>query len=315
MRVAAFDCGTNSLRLLIADVDDQGRMTELRRETRLVRLGQGVDATGEFAAEALERTFAAAREFAEVAAEYSPEKLRFVATSASRDVKNRDEFSAGIVEILGVVPDVITGDEEAHLSFLGATVGHGPDSGPFLVMDLGGGSTELVLGTNEVASAVSMDIGSVRLTERHMSIEVPDQDQIQAAIDDIEGNLDKAAEVVDLRAPRTLIGVAGTVTTLTAGILNLDSYQRERIHGTHLHVDDVVRESNELLTMDRDARAALPFMHPGRVDVIAAGGLLFARIVARVDAAVRAAGAELDIMVSETDILDGTALDLARRQS
>ena len=314
MRVAAFDCGTNSLRLLIADVDDQGRMTELRRETRLVRLGQGVDATGEFAPEALERTFTAAREFAEVAAEYSPEKLRFVATSASRDVKNRDDFSAGIVEILGVVPDVITGDEEAHLSFLGATVGRGADSGPFLVMDLGGGSTELVLGTHEVTSAVSMDIGSVRLTERHMSVEVPDQDQIQAAIDDIEGNLDKAAEIVDLRAPRTLIGVAGTVTTLTAGILDLDSYQRERIHGAHLRVDDVVRQSNELLNMDRDARAALPFMHPGRVDVIAAGGLLFARIVARVDAAVTAAGAELDIMVSETDILDGTALDLARRQ-
>ena len=315
MRVAAFDCGTNSLRLLIADVDDQGQMTELRRETRLVRLGQGVDATGEFAPEALERTFAAAREFAEVAAEYSPEKLRFVATSASRDVKNRDEFSAGIVEILGVVPDVITGDEEAHLSFLGATVGHGADSGPFLVMDLGGGSTELVLGTEEVTSAVSMDIGSVRLTERHMSVEIPDQEQIQAAIDDIAGNLDKAAEIVDFSAPRTLIGVAGTVTTLTAGILDLDSYQRERIHGTHLRVDDVERQSNELLSMDRAARAALPFMHPGRVDVIAAGGLLFARIVARIDAAVRAAGAQLDIMVSETDILDGTALDLARRQS
>ena len=315
MRVAAFDCGTNSLRLLIADVDEQGQMTELRRETRIVRLGQGVDATGEFAPEALERTFAAAREFAEVAAEYSPEKLRFVATSASRDVKNRDEFSAGIFGILGVVPDVITGDEEAHLSFLGATVGRSADSGPFLVMDLGGGSTELVLGTESVTSAVSMDIGSVRLTERHMSVDVPDQAQIQAAIDDIDANLDKAAEIVNLAAPRTMIGVAGTVTTLTAGILDLESYQRERIHGTHLRVADIDAEADELLSMGREARAALPYMHPGRVDVIAAGGLLFARIAARIDSAVKNAGAELDIMVSETDILDGTALDLARQQS
>lgn len=315
MRVAAFDCGTNSLRLLIADVDEQGRMTELRRETRIVRLGQGVDATGEFAPEALERTFVAAREFAEVAAEYSPEKLRFVATSASRDVKNRDEFSAGIFGILGVVPDVITGDEEAHLSFLGATVGHSADSGPFLVMDLGGGSTELVLGTAGVTSAVSMDIGSVRLTERHMSVDVPDRTQILAAIDDIDVHLDKAAEIVDLSAPRTMIGVAGTVTTLTAGILELDSYQRERIHGAHLRTEDIAGQADALLNMTREARAALPYMHPGRVDVIAAGGLLFARIAARIETAVRNAGAELDIMISETDILDGTALDLARGQS
>ena len=315
MRVAAFDCGTNSLRLLIADVDEQGQMTELRRETRIVRLGQGVDATGEFAPEALERTFAVAREYAEVAAEYSPEKLRFVATSASRDVKNRDEFSAGIFSILGVVPDVITGDEEANLSFLGATVGRGVDSGPFVVVDLGGGSTELVLGTEVVTSAVSMDIGSVRLTERHMSVDVPDRTQIQAAIDDIDAHLDKAAEIVDLSAPRTMIGVAGTVTTLTAGVLELDSYQRERIHGSHLRAEDIARQANALLSMTREARAVLPYMHPGRVDVIAAGGLLFARIAARIEAAVQNAGAELDIMVSETDILDGTALDLARRQS
>ncbi|MCI4011431.1 Ppx/GppA phosphatase family protein [Brevibacterium sp. ZH18] len=315
MRVAAFDCGTNSLRLLIADVDEHGAMTDLRRETRIVRLGQGVDATGEFAPEALERTFAVAREFAEVAAEYSPEKLRFVATSASRDVKNRDEFFAGIFSILGIVPDVITGDEEAHLSFLGATAGRSAAAGPFMVMDLGGGSTELVLGTGDVDSAVSMDIGSVRLTERHMSVELPDQTQITAAIDDIDAQLDQAADIVDFSAPRTFIGVAGTVTTLTAGILGLESYQREKIHGARFSVQDVERQAEQLLSMDREARAALPYMHPGRVDVIAAGGLLFSRVVARIDSAVRAAGAELDILVSETDILDGIALDLARPQS
>ncbi|EKU49108.1 Ppx/GppA family phosphatase [Brevibacterium casei] len=311
MRVAAFDCGTNSLRLLVADIDDHGAMTELRRETRIVRLGQGVDATGEFAPEALERTFAVTREYAELAAEYSPERIRFVATSASRDVRNRDEFFAGIFAILGVVPDVITGDEEARLSFLGATAGRSADEGPFLVMDLGGGSTELVLGTGDVEAAVSMDIGSVRLTERHMASDQPDGEQIRAAVTDIDTHLDEAAEVVDLGAARTFIGVAGTVTTLTAGILGLDSYQRERIHGARLTVSEVERQADDLVRMDRDARAALPYMHPGRVDVIAAGGLIFARTVSRVDDAVRTRGGELAITVSETDILDGIALDLA----
>ncbi len=286
-------------------------MTELRRETRIVRLGQGVDATGEFAPEALERTFAVTREYAELAAEYSPERIRFVATSASRDVRNRDEFFAGIFAILGVVPDVITGDEEARLSFLGATAGRGADEGPFLVMDLGGGSTELVLGTGDVEAAVSMDIGSVRLTERHMASDQPDGEQIRAAVTDIDTHLDEAAEVVDLGAARTFIGVAGTVTTLTAGILGLDSYQRERIHGARLTVSEVERQADDLVRMDRDARAALPYMHPGRVDVIAAGGLIFARTVSRVDDAVRTRGGELAITVSETDILDGIALDLA----
>ena len=315
MRVAAFDCGTNSLRLLIADVAADGTLTDLRRETRIVRLGQGVDATGEFAPEALERTFAVAKEFAEVAAEYQPEKLRFVATSASRDVKNRDEFFAGIFSILGVVPDVIAGEEEARLSFLGATARLEDADGPYVVMDLGGGSTELVLGHDDVQAAVSMDIGSVRLTERHMPVETPSEDQIQAALTDIDGQLDQAAKIVDFSAPRTFIGVAGTVTTITAGILGLESYQRERIHGAHISVADVADESRRLLAMDRQARTDLPYMHPGRVDVIGAGSLLFARIVARFDQAVTAAGGSLDIRISETDILDGTALDLALTSS
>lgn len=315
MRVAAFDCGTNSLRLLIADVAADGTLTDLRRETRIVRLGQGVDATGEFAPEALERTFAVAKEFAEVAADYQPEKLRFVATSASRDVKNRDEFFAGIFSILGVVPDVIAGEEEARLSFLGATARLEDADGPYVVMDLGGGSTELVLGHDDVQAAVSMDIGSVRLTERHMPVETPSEDQIQAALTDIDGQLDQAAKIVDFSAPRTFIGVAGTVTTITAGILGLESYQRERIHGAHISVADVADESRRLLAMDRQTRTDLPYMHPGRVDVIGAGSLLFARIVARFDQAVTAAGGSLDIRISETDILDGTALDLALTSS
>ena len=315
MRVAAFDCGTNSLRLLIADVAADGTLTDLRRETRIVRLGQGVDATGEFAPEALERTFAVAKEFAEVAADYQPEKLRFVATSASRDVKNRDEFFAGIFSILGVVPDVIAGEEEARLSFLGATARLEDADGPYVVMDLGGGSTELVLGHDDVQAAVSMDLGSVRLTDRHMPVETPSEDQIQAALTDIDGQLDQAAKIVDFSVPRTFIGVAGTVTTITAGILGLESYQRERIHGAHISVADVADESRRLLAMDRQTRTDLPYMHPGRVDVIGAGSLLFARIVARFDQAVTAAGGSLDIRISETDILDGTALDLALTSS
>jgi exopolyphosphatase/guanosine-5'-triphosphate,3'-diphosphate pyrophosphatase len=315
MRVAAFDCGTNSLRLLIADVAADGTLTDLRRETRIVRLGQGVDATGEFAPEALERTFAVAKEFAEVAAEYQPEKLRFVATSASRDVKNRDEFFAGIFSILGVVPDVIAGEEEARLSFLGATAGldrcrrtvcrHGPRRR----LDRARPRPD------DVQAAVSMDIGSVRLTERHMPVETPAEEQIQAALTDIDAQLDQAAQIVDFSAPRTFIGVAGTVTTITAGILGLESYQRERIHGAHISVADVADESRRLLAMDRQARTDLPYMHPGRVDVIGAGSLLFARIVARFDQAVTAAGGSLDIRISETDILDGTALDLALTSS
>lgn len=314
MRVAAFDCGTNSLRLLIADVDADGRMSELHRATRIVRLGQGVDATGEFAPEALERTFAVAQEFAEAAAKYQPEGLRFVATSASRDVSNRDEFFTGIVDRLGVVPDVVSGDEEAQLSFLGATAGR-QGGEPFLVMDLGGGSTELVLGTDSVSSAMSMNIGSVRLTERHMAVETPNAEQIRAAVADIDSHLDRAAEIIDLSAPQSFIGVAGTVTTVTAGILGLDSYQRERIHGAHISESDIRAQSDALLAMDRETRAALPYMHPGRVDVISAGSLIFARVVERVCAAVGAAGRALDISVSESDILDGIALDLARRQS
>ena len=315
MRVAAFDCGTNSLRLLIADVAADGTLTDLRRETRIVRLGQGVDATGEFAPEALERTFAVAKKVAEVAADYQPEKLRFVATSASRDVKNRDEFFAGIFSILGVVPDVIPGEEEARLSFLGATARLEDADGPYVVMDLGGGSTELVLGHDDVQAAVSMDIGSVRLTERHMPVETPSEDQIQAALTDIDGQLDQAAKIVDFSAPRTFIGVAGTVTTITAGILGLESYQRERIHGAHISVADVADESRRLLAMDRQTRTDLPYMHTGSVEVIGAGSLLFARIVARFDQAVTAAGGSLDIRISETDILDGTALDLALTSS
>lgn len=315
MRVAAFDCGTNSLRLLIADVAADGTLTDLRRETRIVRLGQGVDATGEFAPEALERTFAVAREFAEVAAQYEPEKLRFVATSASRDVKNRDEFFAGIFSILGVVPDVVTGEEEARLSFLGATANLAAADGPFVVMDLGGGSTELVLGQDDVEAAVSMDIGSVRLTERHMPVEIPDEEQIGSASTEIDDQLDQAAQIIDFSAPRTFIGVAGTVTTITAGVLGLDSYQRDRIHGAHISVADIAAESRRLLAMDRQSRTDLPYMHPGRVDVIGAGSLLFARIVARFDRAVAAAGGTLDIRISETDILDGTALDLALTSS
>lgn len=320
-RVAAFDCGTNSLRLLVADISPDGTLAEVVRATRIVRLGQGVDATGEFAPEALERTFAVCEEYAAIVAEHAPAHLRFIATSATRDVRNREEFVDGVRERLGVEVDVITGDEEAALSFLGAT--HGGVAAarvdapaPYLVMDLGGGSTELVLGTDAVEAALSMDIGSVRLTERFLDPEhtgaPPHAEAIAAARASVDEWYAKATAVVPVGKARTLVGVAGTITTLTAGVLGLTEYDRTAIHGAHLPVDRILESVEALLGMTREERAALPYLHPGRVDVIAAGALIFGRLVERLWADVEADGGSLTVIASETDILDGTALSLAR---
>jgi exopolyphosphatase / guanosine-5'-triphosphate,3'-diphosphate pyrophosphatase len=310
-RVAAFDCGTNSLRLLIADIQS-GVVEDVVRETRIVRLGQGVDATGEFAAEALERTFAVCEEYAALLDEHNPEVRRFVATSASRDVSNRDVFFEGVRARLGVDVEVISGAEEAELSFLGATAGvAGPETeGPYLVMDLGGGSTELVLGESAVDQVISMDIGSVRLTERHMPSDPPADSEINAAIADIDSAFDAALQSVDVRRARTLVGVAGTITTISAAVLDLPAYQREAIHGAELSLEELRRTSNRLVGMTRTERTELPYMHPGRADVIGAGALIFSRIVERVEELVTQDGGRLRIMSSETDILDGIALRL-----
>ncbi len=314
--MAAIDCGTNSIRLLVADVDPgAGTLVDLHRSNEVVRLGQGVDRTGVLAPEALARTLAAARGYQAVCDDLGVEAVRFVATSATRDARNRDEFVAGVRDALGVDPEVIAGDEEARLSFRGATgVLASRFDGPFLVVDLGGGSTELVLGTDAPEAALSMDVGSVRLTERHLHDDPPTPAQVAAADADVHAALDAAAAVVPLGRTVTLVGLAGSVTTLTAHALRLDRYDRDRIDGAVLGVDDVLAACEDMLARARDERAALPYLHPGRVDVIGAGALVWRDVVASVRDEVAAAGGTLTrVVTSEHDILDGIAWSVAER--
>ncbi|MFC1412922.1 exopolyphosphatase [Streptacidiphilus sp. N1-12] len=301
-RVAAIDCGTNSIRLLVADLDPEtGELHDLDRRMTIVRLGQGVDRTGRLAPEALERTFAACREYAAVIAGHGgAEHVRFVATSASRDAENRDEFTAGVREILGVEPEVISGDEEAQLSFTGATKELGAADGltpPYLVFDLGGGSTEFVLGADRVEAARSVDIGCVRLTERH------GEDTLSMRAD-IKEALDLAAETVPLTTAATLVGLAGTVTTVAAVALELPAYDPVAIHHSRIPLARVREVTELLLGSTAEERAAIPVMHPGRVDVIGAGALVLLAIMER-------SGAQ-ELVVSEHDILDGIAWSAAR---
>ncbi|MDH6112494.1 exopolyphosphatase/guanosine-5'-triphosphate,3'-diphosphate pyrophosphatase [Kitasatospora sp. MAP12-15] len=304
-KVAAIDCGTNSIRLLIAELDPStGAITDLDRRMLIVRLGQDVDRTGRLAPEALERTFAACREYAAIIAGHGigPELTRFVATSASRDAENSDEFAQGVHEILGVMPEVVSGDREAELSFTGATreLAGGPVGAPYLVFDLGGGSTEFVLGTEHVQAARSVDIGCVRLTERHFAgSEIPTLGQISAAKADIKAALEQAAEVVPLTGAASLVGLAGTVTTVAAIALELPAYDSEAVHHARISLQQVREVTGRLLSSTHAERAAIPVMHPGRVDVIAAGSLVLLSIMERTGAA--------EVLVSEHDILDGIA--------
>ncbi|MFJ2888484.1 exopolyphosphatase [Streptomyces sp. NPDC087305] len=311
-RVAAVDCGTNSIRLLVADVDPAtGQLVDLDRRMTIVRLGQGVDKTGRLAPEALERTFAACRDYAAIIKELGAERLRFVATSASRDASNRDDFVRGVMDILGVEPEVITGDEEAELSFTGATrelTGRDDLARPYLVVDIGGGSTEFVVGDDAVRAGRSVNIGCVRMTERHLVrdgkvTDPPTPDQITAMRADIEAALDLAEETVPLREARTLVGLAGSVTTVSAIAQNLPAYDTEAIHHSRVSYDRVREITESLLRSTHAERAAIPSMHPGRVDVIGAGALVLLSIMERVGAS--------EVVVSEHDILDGIAFKAA----
>ncbi|MGC0423073.1 exopolyphosphatase [Embleya sp. AB8] len=306
-RVAAIDCGTNSIRLLVADLDPvAGTLVDLDRRMRIVRLGQGVDRTGRLAPEALERTFAACREYAAAIGELGAHRLRFVATSASRDAENRDVFRAGVREILGVEPEVISGDEEAALSFAGATrelAGTGAVETPYLVVDIGGGSTEFVLGTDRPEAARSVDVGCVRMTERHLRDDPPTPAQIAAATADIEAAIARAAEVVPMDRARTLVGLAGSVTTVAGIALGLPEYDSTAIHHARLTLDQVRTVTANLLASTHAERAGIPVLHPGRVDVIAAGALVLRTIMERTGLS--------EVVVSEHDILDGIAWSLA----
>ncbi|MEX2973175.1 exopolyphosphatase [Streptomyces sp. C184] len=311
-RVAAIDCGTNSIRLLVADADPAtGELKDLDRRMQIVRLGQGVDRTGRLAPEALERTFAACREYAAVIKGLGAEEVRFVATSASRDAENREDFVRGVVDILGVEPEVITGDQEAEFSYTGATkelTGRTDLAQPFLVVDIGGGSTEFVLGDGSVRAARSVDVGCVRMTERHLVHEgaisdPPTDGQIAAIKADVAAALDRAEETVPLREAATLVGLAGSVTTVAAIALGLKSYDSEAIHHSRLSLAQVREITGRLLSSTHAERAAIPVMHPGRVDVIAAGALVLLSIMERTGAG--------EVVVSEHDILDGIAWSIA----
>jgi exopolyphosphatase/guanosine-5'-triphosphate,3'-diphosphate pyrophosphatase len=340
-RVAAIDCGTNSVRLLIADVSGD-ELVERERRMEVVRLGQGVDKTGRLAPEALERTFTAMRGYAKLIEDHEAERVRVVATSATRDAANRDDFVRGVVEIFGVEPEVITGDEEARLSFTGATrdLAALRPMRPYLVVDIGGGSTEFVLGTSEVEAARSVDIGCVRMTERHLFSDPPSPEQVAAAVADIdaalaavrtgesthaeaaaarngEAALAEAGGGMPLPPPppppplvpgvpidraRTLVGLAGSVTTVAGIALGLAEYDPERIHLSRLKARQVHDVTRMLLHSTHDERAAIGVMHPGRVDVIGAGALILDRIMREYGFA--------DVVVSEHDILDGIAWSL-----
>lgn len=311
--VAAIDCGTNSIRLLIARRDDAtGRMLDLERQLEMVRLGLGVDRTGRFDPVAIERTLDAARRYAALIAHHgvAPQDIRFVATSATRDAANRAVFIEGIREILGVAPEVISGQEEAELSFRGAvSTVTGLPEGPRLVVDIGGGSTELVLGTEAPTHRISMDIGSVRLAERHLVSDPPTEAEIAAASADIDAMLDQAEQVVPFARAEALVGVAGTVTTVTAVASGIQDYRPDVTHGAALSVDQVTTTCLTLLAETRAQRSRRAVIHPGRIDVIGAGALIWARIVARVAAATSITGTR----TSEHDILDGIALQLLDR--
>lgn len=322
--VAAIDCGTNSIRLKIAKVDANGMKDVVPRMLRVVRLGQGIDETHMFASDALERVKDAAKEFAKVLSEHKVDAIRFVATSATRDALNRDVFEQMMFEELGVHPEVISGTEEAALSFLGATsvVSRKDLQAPYLVIDLGGGSTELVLGgdgvnlaEDKVDSAYSMNIGSVRMTERHLHTDPPTEEEISCAIKDIDKNIDEALKHVNAGKARTIIGVSGTVTTMAALAIGLKHYDHKAVDGVKISLDQAYTVNDRFLHMTRERRRTYATIHPGRVDVVGGGAVVLSRVLERLaKAAYQDHGGVLETFVaSEHGLLDGITLDLGRR--
>ena len=313
-RVAAIDCGTKSIRLLVADVPPAGGHTDLLRRMEVVRLGQGVDATGRLAPDAIERTRKVLAEYAAQARDLGATAVRMAATSATRDAANRQDFEHMVMATLGQAPDVITGRDEADLSFLGATAsldtaaqshGNPAPRPPYLVVDIGGGSTEFVLGDGSgVRAARSVDIGCVRLTERHLHDDPPSAEQVRRSEADIRSALAEVTAEVPVAEAASLVGVAGSVTTVAAIALGLPAYDPDAIHGSRIPIDAVRAVTADLLAATRERRAAMPIMHPGRVDVIGAGALVLRVLMDEFGQA--------EVVVSEHDILDGIALRLAR---
>ena len=312
-RVAAIDCGTNSIRLLIADVAD-GALRDVHREMRIVRLGEGVDATGRFGEAALARTRAALVDYTVLLQEHSVTTVRMVATSATRDAANRDEFFTMTADVLGAavpgaVAEVITGAEEAELSFRGAIGELDPATAPFVVVDLGGGSTEVVLGsTGDVGIAsYSANIGCVRLTERCLKSDPPTAAEIADARAVVRAALAEAFAAVPVEGAKTWVGVAGTMTTLSALAMNLATYDSEIIHLSRVRFADLLKVCASLLAMTHTQRAALGPMHEGRVDVIGGGAIVVEELARELG---ERAGID-ELVVSEHDILDGIALSIS----
>lgn len=303
MRVAAIDCGTNSIRLLIADIEGTN-FREIYRTMEIVRLGQGVDQNKAFHPDAITRTLAAVDLFAQEIAKRGVEQIRFCATSATRDASNRDLFINGVKERLGIEPEVISGEEEARLSFIGATKEFAPSDAPFLVVDIGGGSTEFVYGHSEVEFAKSVNIGCVRMTERNIHSDPPAADEIENARRDIQEAIAIAAAIVPITKAKTLIAVAGTATSVAASALELKEYDRHAIHLARISAEQTHHVALTFAAMDAEQRSHVGFLHPGRADVFAAGSLVLSEVM-------KATGAK-EFVASEADILDGIAFSLAR---
>jgi exopolyphosphatase/guanosine-5'-triphosphate,3'-diphosphate pyrophosphatase len=300
-QVAVIDCGTNSIRLLIAEISGSN-FKEVIRTMEIVRLGQGVDENKAFHPDAINRTLSAVKSFKEIIDKNKVDKIRFCATSATRDAMNRNLFIDGVRDILNVQVEVIPGEEEAALSFTGATYQLDQGSGPFLVVDIGGGSTEFVYGDKKVISAKSVNIGCVRMSERHLTNQPPTMDQIASAIVDIDIAITQAAVSVPINSAKSLIAVAGTATTVAAAALDLSKYDRDLIHLSKISADKVHKVAQMFQSMNKSEISALPYMHEGRVDVITAGSLVLSRVMA-------ATGA-VEFVASESDILDGMAFSL-----
>jgi len=305
-RVAAIDCGTNSIRLLISDIDTStNTATDVVREMRIVRLGEGVDKTNAFSPRALERTFKAVDEYEKLLVKHNVEHVRFVATSATRDAQNKAMFIKGVIDRLRIVPEVIAGVEEAALSFDGATRSlRQKHSAPFLVIDLGGGSTELVIGDKEPTGAYSMDVGCVRMTERHTPGGNPTKSQEEAIRTDVRNALKVAATKVDWKKAQTVVGVAGTVTTVAAHVLNLKTYDPEVLHGAIITAEQISKTAQDFISLTPAQRGALPYMHEGRIEVITAGSIVL-------DEVMKGIGAK-NLIASERDILDGVTWSQVR---
>ncbi|MEI2714471.1 MAG: exopolyphosphatase [Nocardioides sp.] len=293
--IAAIDCGTNSIKLLI------GTMPQVYwLDSRMVRLGQGVDTTGELSDEALMRTFGALLEFKQALDHFqvTPDRIRFCATSATRDASNASAFTERVERLLGVTPEVLSGAEEAALVYAGATRDLGEVPEPILAVDIGGGSTELVLGEGGApVQSVSLDVGSVRLFERHLHDDPPDTEQIVACIADADNALDGSG--VDLARARTVIGTSGTIRTIAAGVLGHETYDAGLLRGANPSVSDTHDYIEALLAMTIEQRRALGYMHPGRADVVAAGALIWSRILRRTQVE--------RFQLADADILSGIA--------